>query len=185
VYNFFTWVMFAGPMVAMDCDVQALDTAVRYSSLSAACFVLHRSDNAHRSCCVLYTSQSKEPYRLEPSSVRSFPLRQPTETMDGISHTRNKRWNRRPSDGASLESLDYNIDPVGEDGFGDVRRNRCLRRIHTMGTMLGRDNVRMTEELRDRIAAAALASSATFITLSLLIFDGQGTKQEVIVFVYK
>jgi hypothetical protein len=103
--------------------------------------------------------------------------------MDGISHTRNKRWNRRQSDGASLESLDNYIDPVGEDGFGDVRRNRWLRRIHdALGPMLGRDNVRMTEELRDRIAAATLASSATFITLSLLIFDGQGTKQEVVLF---
>ena len=103
--------------------------------------------------------------------------------MDGISNTRNKRWNRRQSDGASLESLDYNIDPVGEDGFGDVRRNRWLRRIHdALGPMLGCDNVRMTEELRDRIAAATPASSATFITLSLLIFDGQGTKQEVVLF---
>ena len=65
--------------------------------------------------------------------------------MDGISNTRNKRWNRRQSDGASLESLDYNIDPVGEDGFGDVRRNRWLRRIHdALGPMLGCDNVRMT-----------------------------------------
>ena len=40
VYNFLTWVMLVGPMVAMDCDAQALETAVRYSSLSAACCAL-------------------------------------------------------------------------------------------------------------------------------------------------
>ena len=40
VYNILTWVMLVGPMVAMDCDAQALETAVQYSSLSVACCAL-------------------------------------------------------------------------------------------------------------------------------------------------
>ncbi len=40
VYNFLTRVRLVGPMVAIDCDAQALETAVQYSSLSAACWAL-------------------------------------------------------------------------------------------------------------------------------------------------
>ncbi len=40
VYNVLTWVRLVGPMVAIDCNAQALKTAVQYSSLSAACWAL-------------------------------------------------------------------------------------------------------------------------------------------------
>ena len=40
VYSFLTWVRLVGPMVAMDYNAQALETAVRYSLLSAACWAL-------------------------------------------------------------------------------------------------------------------------------------------------
>jgi hypothetical protein len=53
VYSFLTWVRLLGPMVAIDCDVQARDTAVRYSSLSAAlCALRFRPVYVGRVFCV-------------------------------------------------------------------------------------------------------------------------------------
>ena len=106
-----------------------------------------------------------------------------------------KRWERRESDGAAWTSTRNlgELSPLDEqqEEEGPQPRRRCslgslLSSHQSMGQsianfvedepLLSREPLHLTAELKDRIGEAIRASSTTFITLSLLIYSGQGEK---------
>ena len=112
---------------------------------------------------------------------------------------RSKRWKRRESDGAAwsstlnlgeLSASDEQQQQREEEGSTQqVRRRSSLtsllsREGSTISQsiakfvedepLLSREPIHLTAELKDRIGEAVRASATTFITLSLLIYSGQG-----------
>ena len=106
-----------------------------------------------------------------------------------------KRWERRESDGAAWTSTRNlgELSPLDEqqEEEGPQPRRRCslgslLSSQQSMGQsianfvedepLLSREPLHLTAELKDRIGQAIRPSSTTFITLSLLIYSGQGEK---------
>ena len=108
-----------------------------------------------------------------------------------------KRWKRRESDGAAWSST-LNLGELStldeqqreeEGSTQQVRRRSSLtsllsREGSTISQsiakfvedepLLSREPIHLTVELKDRIGEAVRASATTFITLSLLIYSGQG-----------
>ena len=107
-----------------------------------------------------------------------------------------KRWKRRESDGAAWSST-LNLGELStlddqpqqeEDTQQQVRRRSSLTSLLSRSEsisqsiakfvedepLLSREPVHLTAELKDRIGEAVRASATTFITLSLLIYSGQG-----------
>ena len=110
---------------------------------------------------------------------------------------RSKRWKRRESDGAAWSST-LNLGELSasdeqqqqqEGSTQQVRRRSSLtsllsREGSTISQsiakfvedepLLSREPIHLTTELKERIGEAVRASATTFITLSLLIYSGQG-----------
>ena len=91
------------------------------------------------------------------------------------SRIKNKRWNRRSSDGAAWGSA----SDIAENNDIDSSQPRpsyslSFRRIVASEPLFSREPIQITEEFRSRIAAAARASLTTLITFSLLVYSGQG-----------
>ena len=107
-----------------------------------------------------------------------------------------KRWKRRESDGAAWSST-LNLGELStldeqqqeeQEGTQQVRRRSSLTSLLSRSEsisqsiakfvedepLLSREPVHLTAELKDRIGEAVRASATTFITLSLLIYSGQG-----------
>ena len=98
-----------------------------------------------------------------------------------------KRWERRESDGAAWTSTRNlgELSPLDEqqEEEGPQPRRRCslgmgqsIANFVEDEPLLSREPLHLTAELKDRIGEAIRASSTTFITLSLLIYSGQGEK---------
>lgn len=98
-----------------------------------------------------------------------------------------KRWERRESDGAAWTSPRNlgELSPLDEqqEEEGPQPRRRCslgmgqsIANFVEDEPLLSREPLHLTAELKDRIGEAIRASSTTFITLSLLIYSGQGEK---------
>jgi len=108
---------------------------------------------------------------------------------------RSKRWKRRESDGAAwssalnlgeLSTLDEQHEE--QEGTQQVRRRSSLTSLLSRSEsisqsiakfvedepLLSREPIHLTAELKDRIGEAVRASATTFVTLSLLIYSGQG-----------
>lgn len=94
--------------------------------------------------------------------------------VDEIDQTKRKRWNRRSSDGAAWNS-DSDSTEVDDDPQQQHTSSLCssLRRILASEPLLQREPIQITEEFKDRVAAAGRASTVTFTTFFILIFSGQ------------
>ena len=89
----------------------------------------------------------------------------------GSDQTRSRRWNRRDSDGASFNNVKNNLSSEEND---DSTHVSSWQSIVEAEPLLSREPFHFTEELKERITASGRASLTTLITLSLLIFSGQG-----------
>jgi len=116
------------------------------------------------------------------------------DNPEGRRHS--KRWKRRESDGAAWSStLNLGelstLDEQQEEQEGtqqQVRRRSSLTSLLSRSEsisqsiakfvedepLLSREPIHLTGELKDRIGEAVRASATTFVTLSLLIYSGQG-----------
>ena len=109
---------------------------------------------------------------------------------------RSKRWKRRESDGAAWSST-FNLGELStsneqqqvEEETQQVRRrssltsllsregsaiSQSIARFVEDEPLLSREPIQLTVELKNRIGEAVRSSATTFITLSLLIYSGQG-----------
>ena len=90
----------------------------------------------------------------------------------GSDQTRSRRWNRRGSDGASFNNVKNNLSSVEEND--DSTQVSSWQSVVEAEPLLSREPFHFTEEIKERITASGRASLTTLITLSLLIFSGQG-----------
>jgi len=117
----------------------------------------------------------------------------PPQQQEGRRHS--KRWKRRESDGAAWSST-LNLSELStldeqheeQEGTQQVRRRSSLTSLLSRSEsisqsiakfvedepLLSREPIHLTAELKERIGEAVRASATTFVTLSLLIYSGQG-----------
>lgn len=94
--------------------------------------------------------------------------------------SRSNRWNRHrhhSSDGVIASSSSDSL-PMDDHGQKKIEHPQSSRNtaLHAgvAKPWIIQSSILMTEEFKDRVVASSLASTVTFVTLSLLILTGQG-----------